>query len=368
VGRSSKSSNNSVPVALDPVASAKAVGLRYVTGEEPGIRRKRSGKHFLYMDSKNRPVRDEKTLQRIRSLVIPPAWEDVWICSIENSHLQATGRDQRGRKQYRYHPDYRQVRDQNKFGRMLAFADALPKLRHRVKEDLQLPGMPREKVLAAVVTLLDRTCIRVGNEEYAKENDSYGLSTMEDRHVKISKSDIRFHFRGKSGQEHDVELHDPKLAKIVKNCRDLPGHQLFQYRDTDGRVVDVDSGDVNEYLKQITGEDFTAKDFRTWHGTGHMAQRLAEMGRAQSKTEMKRNIVAAIKATASFLGNRPATCKKYYIHPCVPESYTAGTIFAVMEKLTEDKDLQPCECAIKVLVAQYVSSSTANAGNILQAA
>jgi DNA topoisomerase I len=343
---------------LDPVASAKQAGLRYVNGAEPGITRKRSGRGFVYLDAHGRPVHDAKVLARIRSLVIPPAWEKVWICPLEEGHLQATGRDQRGRKQYRYHPKYRLARDENKFGRMLAFAEVLPKIRGQLKEDLALHGLPKRKVLAAVVTLLDRTCIRVGNEAYAKENNSYGLTTLHDRHVDVSPPRIRFHFRGKSGQLHDLELMDPKLAKIVKQCRDLPGYELFQYVDDHGEHATIDSSDVNDYLREMTGEDFTAKDFRTWHGSGHAAQLLAEMGRAESEAQMKRNIVAAVKATAALLGNRPATCRKYYIHPCVAESYTAGTIFSVVESVAEDGDLRREECVIKMLVKEYVTRSS----------
>lgn len=344
---------------LDPVASAKVAGLHYVSGNEPGITRKRTGQGFTYLDPKGHAVHDDQTLSRIRSLVIPPAWENVWICPRDDGHLQATGYDQRGRKQYRYHPAYRQARDQNKFGRMLAFADALPAIRKRVKEDLALHGLPKRKVLATVVALLDRTCIRIGNDEYAKENGSYGLTTMHDKHVAIEKSHIKFHFKGKSGQMHDIDIADQQLAKIVKQCRDIPGYELFQYRDENGAHARIDSTDVNDYLREISGQDFTAKDFRTWHGSGHMAQMLAEMGKAETQTETKRNIVAAVKATAELLGNRPATCRKYYIHPCVAESYVAGTIFSVVETVTVSSDLQREECIIKALVQEYVTRAPA---------
>jgi DNA topoisomerase-1 len=319
-------------VPADPLASAKAAHLRYVTGEGPGIVRKRRGKGFYYLGPDLKTVRDKATLQRIASLVIPPAWENVWICPSENGHIQAVGRDAKGRKQYRYHPRYRQVRDENKFGRLLAFGAALPRIREQANKDLSLPGLPQRKVVAAIVRLLDETCIRIGNEEYAKANKSFGLTTLRDRHADIHGQSIRFHFRGKSNQEHDITLRDRRLARIVKRCQDLPGQELFQYQLETGEHVIVNSADVNEYLREITQEEFTAKDFRTWHGTGHMAQQLAALGPASSETAIKRNIVQAVKETAKHLGNRPAACRKYYIHPAVFESYVEQTIFAVMPK------------------------------------
>lgn len=337
--------------SLDPVQSAKEAGLRYVSSAEPGFTRKKSGKSFVLVDPKGRVVRDGKTQDRVRSLVIPPAWRDVWICAKADGHLQATGYDQRGRKQYRYHPSYRLARDTNKFGRMLAFADALPKIRRRLQRDLRLPGLPKKKVLAAVVDLLDRTCIRVGNDEYARENESYGLTTLHDRHVDISRGHLKFHFRGKSGKFHEIDLNNPKLARLVKRCRDLPGHELFQYRDDKGGHARIDSGDVNAYIHDIAGADFTAKDFRTWHGTGHALEYLSQLGKAQNKTQIKRNLLAAVKATAEFLGNRPATCRKYYIHPAVTNGYTEGTIFTVVDACS--KETRRYEVAIKLLVKQY---------------
>ncbi len=353
-------------VAADPLGSAKAAHLRYVTGDGPGIVRKRQGKGFIYIGPDAKPVRDKATLERIRSLVIPPAWENVWICPTENGHIQAVGRDARGRKQYRYHARYREVRDEAKYGRLLAFGAALPKIREQVENDLRLPGLPKRKVLAAIVRLLDETCIRIGNEEYAKANKSFGLTTLRDRHADIRGESLRFHFRGKSNQEHDITLRDRRLARIVKQCQDLPGQELFQYELENGDPEKIDSADVNEYLREITQQDFSAKDFRTWHGTGHMAQQLAALGPASSDTETKRNIVQAVKETAKHLGNRPAACRKYYIHPAVFESYTEQTIFAVISKARPDTGtrsgkLYPLETAVLRLVKSYVEAKEAKA-------
>ena len=323
---SKKLKSISLPPA-DPLESAKFAGLRYVTAEGPGIVRHRAGKEFTYHGPDSKPVRDKATLKRIHSLVIPPAWQNVWICPAENGHIQAVGRDARGRKQYRYHPRYRQVRDEAKYGRLLAFGAVLPKVRKKVNEDLALPGLPQQKVLAAIVRLLDGTCIRVGNDEYAKSNKSYGLTTLKEQHVDVHGDHVRLHFRGKSKQEHDITLRDRRLAKIVRQLQELPGQELFQYRGQNGDYIKVDSANVNDYLRELTGEDFTAKDFRTWHGTGQMAQELATIGPAQSETEAKRNIVEAIKTTAKRLGNRPAACRKYYVHPAILESYVAQTMF-----------------------------------------
>jgi DNA topoisomerase I len=348
-------------VPADPLTSAKTAHLRYVTGEEPGILRRRRGKGFYYIGVDSRPVRDQATLTRIRSLVIPPAWENVWICPIENGHIQAVGRDARGRKQYRYHARYREVRDETKFGRMLAFGAALPKIRKQANKDLSLHGLPQPKVVAAIVRLLDETCVRIGNEEYAKTNKSFGLTTLRDRHAEIRGESLRLHFRGKSHQEHDITLRDRRLAKIVKQCQDLPGQELFQYQADSGETLHVDSADVNEYLREITQEDFTAKDFRTWHGTGHMAQQLAALGPASTETETKRNIVQAVKETARHLGNRPAACRKHYIHPAVFDSYIEQTIFAVIQNVPGDVSwpagkLRPLEVGVIRLVQSYVGT------------
>src|SRR5919107_4252189 len=265
-------------VISDPIESAQAAGLRYVSDTQPGIRRKKAGKGFTYGGTDGKLIRDEKELARIRSLAIPPAYTDVWICPSPQGHIQATGRDARGRKQYRYHPKWREVRDETKFGRMLAFSEALPKIRARLEQDLSRPGLPREKGLATVVRLLECTCIRVGNDEYAKANRSFGLTTLQDRHVEISGSNLRFEFRGKSGKVHKVDLNDRRLARIVRRCQALPGEDLFQYIDDDGVRQTIGSGDVNDYIREISGQEFTAKDFRTWSGTLLAVAALSEAG------------------------------------------------------------------------------------------
>ena len=312
---------------MDPVEAAQAVGLRYMSDTTPGIRRKRAGKGVAYIGPDGQPVRDPKQLERIRSLAIPPAYTDVWICADPRGHIQATGRDARGRKQYRYHPRWREARDETKFGRMLAFSEALPKIRARVERDLALPGLPREKVLAAVVRLLECTWIRVGNEEYSRTNRSYGLTTLQDQHATITGVKVRFRFRGKSGKTHEVELSDRRLARIVQRCQELPGEELFQYVDQEGNVQDVGSGDVNDYLREITGEDFTAKDFRTWHGTILAVMALREIGPCGSVREAKSNFLQAIDRVAERLNNTRAVCRKYYVHPAVLETYGDGTIW-----------------------------------------
>jgi DNA topoisomerase-1 len=323
----------------DPYESARVAGLRYISREGPGIVRKRVGKGFTYLGHDGQPVRDSEILNRIRSLVIPPAWTSVWICPLNTGHLQAVGRDARGRKQYRYHPLYRLVRDHTKFGRMAAFGQALPGIRKRLKEDLDLPGLPRNKVLATVVRLLETTCIRVGNEEYAKTNESYGLTTMREDHVEVTGKRLRFRFRGKSGLDHDIELTDAKIAKIVAQCQCIPGHELFHYLDEEGESCKISSEDVNQYLREITGQEFTAKDFRTWAGTGQTALELESMGPFTSETEAKKNVIAAIKAVSSKLGNRPATCRKYYVHPAVLEAYMSGALHEAMARATDSESL-----------------------------
>ena len=318
--------------AAQALEAAQEAGLRYVTCTDRCIRRLRWGKTFRYLGPDGKTLRDPKHLERIRKLVIPPAWENVWICPSANGHIQAIGWDAKGRKQYRYHADYRAVRDEAKFSRMIAFGTVLSVIRNRVKEDLSRRGLPREKVLATVVRLLETTFIRVGNDEYAKENDSFGLTTMRNRHVKIEGATLRFRFRGKSGQEHTIELTDRKLARILSQCMDLPGYELFEYLDENGEVRRIDSADVNAYLREITGQDFTAKDFRTWAGTVLAARELNAAGPAQSETAAKKAIVTAVKAVARQLGNRPATCRKYYIHPAVLDAYASGSLFGVMEQ------------------------------------
>jgi len=300
-------------------------GLRHVCDERvPGIRRLGAPGKFRYVRADGRKVKDAAELARIKSLVIPPAWTNVWICSDPQGHLQATGRDARGRKQYRYHPKFRKMRDDVKYSRLPAFAQALRQIRRRTAADVRKKGLPREKVLAAAVQLLEKTLIRIGNEEYARANGSVGLTTMRDRHAKVRGGEVRFEFRGKSGVAHAVELHDPRLAKIVKACRDLPGYELFQYVDDHGERKTIGSDDVNGYLREISGDDFTAKDFRTWAGTVLAAQSLARLARFKSKTEAKRNVMAAIASVSTRLGNTKAVCRKAYIHPAVFAAYMDG--------------------------------------------
>jgi DNA topoisomerase-1 len=340
----------------DPVESARIAGLRYVCDELPGIRRKRRANGFTYVNSNGDSVRDKNTLARIRSLVIPPAWTDVWISPMREGHLQAVGIDARGRKQYRYHPLYRKVRDATKFTRMVAFGLVLPKIRERAEHDIRLQGLPKERVLATIVQLLEQTCIRVGNEEYTKQNESFGLTTLRDEHVEIDGPTIRFRFRGKSGQQHDVELHDRRLAKIVFACQSIPGQELFQYIDADGEYHKISSGDVNDYLREVTGEDFSAKDFRTWVGTTQATLVLEAMGPGETQSASKKNIVAAIKETAAKLGNRPATCKKYYVHPAILDAYQNGTLFSVLAEAKAEEaryGLKREEVAIMRLLAAY---------------
>ena len=308
------------------VSSARAAGLRYVTDAMPGIERKRQGDGFTYVDADGKTIRDDATLQRIRSLVIPPKWEHVWICPYPNGHLQVTARDARGRKQYRYHPEFRAQRDEAKFDRMFAFSEVLWKIRDRVEHDIQLPGLPREKVMATVVWLLEKTLIRVGSDEYARDNKSYGLTTLRRKHVEIHGSEISFEFRGKSGIAVNVDVSDRRIARIVQRCQELPGQELFQYLDDEGMRRQVDAGDVNEYLREVTDKEITAKDFRTFAGTMLAADQLRRMGRAETLTEAKQNVVRAIDATAGRLGNTRAVCRKYYIHPALLEAYLDGEV------------------------------------------
>ncbi len=334
-----------IPVAVteNPIEVARQAGLRYVSDELPGIRRVANGKHFAYFDPHGKPIADEGELQRIRSLAVPPAYTDVWICPIPNGHIQATGRDARGRKQYRYHSKWREVRDETKYHRMLDFAAALPRIRARVTADLARRGLPREKVMAAVVQLLETTTIRVGNDEYARDNDSYGLTTMLSRHAKVQGDTVRFSFKGKSGVKHAVSLRDRRLARIVRACQDLPGQELFAYVDEDGVTRDVSSAEVNEYIREISGGDFTAKDFRTWVGTVQCGLILAASEPAETQAERKRQLVEAIKQVAERLGNTPAVCKKSYIHPEILEAYTEEGVIGTMLRGSRRKGLLPEE-------------------------
>ena len=315
---------------LQPERSAQAAGLRYVSDRAPGIRRRRTGKAFRYLAPDGAAVTDAPTLRRIRALAIPPAWKDVWICASADGHLQATGRDARGRKQYRYHRRWRDVRDETKYGRMIAFAAALPAIRRRVARDLAKPGLPREKVLAALVRLLETTYIRVGNTEYARENDSFGLTTLRERQVQVRGSTLKFRFRGKSGVEHDIALADARLARIVRRMQDLPGEALFHYVEPDGGVHAVESADVNAYLRAIAGEEFTSKDFRTWAGTLLCARALGALAPPRSRTDARRSTVRAVESVARKLGNTAAVCRKCYIHPAIVASYERGDLRQAM--------------------------------------
>ena len=322
----------SFDIAAGGKSAAKSAGLRYVDDRRPGISRIRQGKGLRYRGPDGRRIRDGETLTRIRSLAVPPAWRDVWICPDRSGHLQATGRDVKGRKQYRYHPRWREVRDGDKYERMIAFGRALPHIRQRVEKDLSRPGLPQEKILATVVRLLELTLIRVGNEEYAKQNDSFGLATMRDRHVRVNGSALRFQFRGKSGIRHAVDLKDHRLARIVRQSRDLPGYELFQYVDAAGERRAIDATDVNAYLKSIAGDEFTAKDFRTWAGTVLAARALREMMAFDSQAQAKRNVLRAVEAVAKRLGNTTAVCRKCYVHPEVVHAYLDGTLAALLNK------------------------------------
>jgi DNA topoisomerase-1 len=318
------------------IAAAAEAGLRYVSDDSPGYSRKENGEHFKYLDTHGKSIRDEERLLRIKRLAIPPAWTDVWICPSPAGHIQATGRDARRRKQYRYHERWRELRDENKFSRLAEFAKALPKIRRRVAQDIRLPGLPREKVLATVVRLLERTFIRVGNEEYARENKSFGLTTIKNRHVKVKGDHLRFRFRGKSGRQHEVAITDGRIAKIVSKCQDLPGQDLFQYVSDDGEVRNATSQDVNDYLREITNENFTAKDFRTWAGTVLGAIALNAQGEFETKKQAKANLKTAICAVAHFLGNTPAICRKCYVHPAIVEAYLNRTQIAGLDQATKN--------------------------------
>ena len=315
----------------DPEASAEEAGLRYVNDDGPGIRRRRRGKSFSYIGPDGQPLTDDRRLAWIRALAIPPAWTDVWISPIMRGHLQATGRDARGRKQYRYHPRWREVRDSAKYDRLLDFARALPRIRRRTDRDLRRRGLPREKVLATVVRLLESTLIRIGNEEYLRDNRSVGLSTMRDRHVDVVGSKLRFEFRGKSGKRHSVGVTDRRLARVVKRCQELPGQELFQYIDADGERQQIDSADVNDYLRDITGDEFTAKDFRTWAGTVAASLALQEVELLDPAASAKHHVTEAIRRVAERLGNTPAVCRKCYVHPGVIDAYLDGDLAATLE-------------------------------------
>ena len=313
-------------LADEHVEAAQAAGLRYVTDSAPGIRRQRRGRGFAYTRPNGTPLRDPAELERIRKLVIPPRWTDVWICPSSSGHLQVTARDARGRKQYRYHARYRAIRDDTKFNRMLEFSEVLPRIRQNVERHVATPNLTREKVLATVVWLLEKTLIRVGSDEYARDNGSFGLTTLRRRHVEVSGATLRFEFRGKSGVPHSVALTDRRIARIIQHCQELPGQELFQYLDDDGRRQSVDAGDINQYLRDIAGRQVTAKDFRTWAGTMLAAGALRDIGPSENEKESNANVVRAIDQVAKRLGNTRAVCRKYYVHPTIIEAYLDGFV------------------------------------------
>lgn len=356
-------SNQHGQPTIDPEESAAEAGLRYVTDTVPGIRRRRAGKGWSYVGPDGKRITDHRRRDWIKRLAIPPAWTDVWICPSRRGHIQATGRDSRGRKQYRYHPRWREVRDEAKYDRVIAFGAALPEIRERVQHDLDLPGLPRERVLAAVVRLLEKTRARVGNEAYARENRSFGLTTLRNRHADVGDSRIRFRFRGKGGRVSDVELSDRRLARIVARCQDLPGQALFTYLDDDGEPRTVDSADVNDYLREISGQDFTAKDFRTWAGTVLAAWALRELTEFDSQAQAKKNVVRAVEHVAERLGNTPAVSRNSYVHPSVIDAYLEGDMARQAREAADAElsgslsTLDPEEAAVLALLRKRLASA-----------
>jgi DNA topoisomerase-1 len=336
--REEKKKAANLKIVAESIEAAEEAGLRYVSDEQSGYTRKAKGDDFEYFDAEGKSIRDEQRLLRIKRLAIPPAYTDVWICPSPNGHIQATGRDARGRKQYRYHERWREMRDENKYDRMAAFGEALPKIRKRVSKDSALAGLPRNKVLATIVKLLERTLIRVGNEEYARDNKSFGLTTMQDRHVDVKGANLRFRFRGKSGIKHEADVTDRRIAKVILKLQDLPGQQLFQYLDDKGEARDISSQDVNDYLREISGQDFTAKDFRTWAGTLLAAIALNAVGAFETNKQAKANIKDAVAAVSKILGNTPAICRKCYVHPAIFETYLNGDSIEGLKQLTEEGD------------------------------
>jgi DNA topoisomerase-1 len=363
-------SRRTAPPDTDEIAAAKAAAksakLRYVTDRAPGIRRERTEQGFRYRAPNGAEITDEPELARIRKLAIPPAYENIWICPDPNGHLQATGRDARGRKQYRYHPRWRTVRDDSKYHRMLRFGEVLPQLRAQVAHDLALPGLPRRRVLAAVVRLLEKTLARIGNEAYARDNKSFGLTTLRNRHTRVQGSRVRFDFRGKHGIEHHLELQDRRLANIIARCRDLPGQHLFQFIDEAGARHDITSGDVNDYLADITGEDITAKDFRTWAATNLAALALREFERFDSEAKNKKNVLRAVEAVAGLLGNTPSVCRKCYIHPAIFDGYLDGSLPEALKRRADAalQDPQAALTAEEAAVAAFLSRRLGSPGRV----
>jgi DNA topoisomerase-1 len=350
-------------IGRDPKITAKAVGLRYVSDSSPGYTRKATKTGFTFLDAEGKPVKDKELQQRFKSLVIPPAYTNVWISPHENGHLQFTGVDAAGRKQYRYHAEWNKIRNHSKFHRMQLFASFLPNIRKQVAKDLARTELDYEKVLALVVKLMELTSIRVGNDAYKKLYGSFGLTTLQDRHVKINGDDMSFEFRGKKGVYQKIALHSKKLTRLVKQCRDIPGKELFQYYDHEHKRCTIGSGDVNNYLKQATGEDFTAKDFRTWAGSVSALYAFKTAGGFETITECKKKIVSVLDEVAGNLGNTRTVCKKYYVHPVVIKSYEDGTINKYVDKLDEKDNTSAIELnlAEKVLIQLLESESMAKA-------
>ena len=346
---------------VDVKDAAEYAGLTYVSDDQPGIRRRRSGKGFRYENGNGERIKEQATLKRIRALAVPPAWTDVWICAKTTGHVQATGRDARGRKQYRYHARFREVRESTKYHHMLAFAKNLPAIRRRVQEHLAQRGLPREKVLATIVHLLEATLIRVGSDEYARTNKSYGLTTLKNRHVEVEGSALKFNFKGKSGKVWKLNVRDRRIAKVIRACQELPGQELFQYVDEGGENRDITSSDVNAYLREISGEDITAKDFRTWHGTVLAALALQEFEKFDSQAGAKRNIRDAIQKVAARLGNTPTICRKCYIHPEIITTYIEGSLLLEVKDKVEAElrkdlnSLRPEEAAVLTLLQNRLS-------------
>ncbi|HSP64949.1 MAG TPA: hypothetical protein VLO10_02045 [Candidatus Deferrimicrobium sp.] len=351
-------------IDTDPVAAARAAGLRYVSDGPPGIRREaKRGGGFRYIGVDGRAISKASEIQRIAHIAVPPAWTDVWICPVANGHLQATGRDARGRKQYRYHGRWREARDATKYERTIAFGEVLPRIRARVDRDLRGSELSRERVLATIVRLLDSTYIRVGNEEYARENRSFGLTTMRGRHVEVDGSKLRFQFRGKSGKQHTVAINDRRAARVVDRLQDLPGQQLFQWQDGDGEVHGVESDDVNAYIREAAGDDFTAKDFRTWAGTVLAAWALQELGEYASQTQAKRHVVEAVESVARDLGNTPAVCRRCYVHPDVISAHLDGALLTNLQRRAEETlsssldDLSGREAAVLAFLRRRIAEA-----------
>jgi DNA topoisomerase-1 len=354
-------------VIVDPKDAAESVGLRYVTVEQAGIQRRKSGRGFRYLNPDGTTVTDAQVLRRIRAIVIPPAWTDVWICRSANGHVQAAGRDAKGRKQYRYHPAFRDVRDSSKYEHMIAFAHALPGIRAKVRQHMALRGLPREKVLATVVHLLEATLIRVGNDDYVRQNDSYGLTTLKNRHLAIDGAQLRFRFKGKSGKQWSVTIQNRRVAKVLRACQELPGQELLQYVNDAGECVDITSADVNTYLREISAADITAKDFRTWAGTVLAALALREFATFDSAAMAKKNIRAAIEKVAVRLGNTPTICRRCYIHPALIDTYLEGSLLldvkgqAESELRYEIEGLTPEEAAVLVCLRAAIDTATRSA-------